>query len=154
MGVCGCADFNGVRWAVTVGDFVLAASDYRGCNSGCDTPVGFSIHLMTREAASEWGVEPTGEWTPTSSIIGWEEQFLNLFSPSQIVAAAREIEKEDHIDLSEYDSLADVLSDVALDLIRAAWDRQLNFEANLAKRLGEKPPFAKPARKARGRKRK
>jgi hypothetical protein len=107
---------------------------------------------MTRAAAGEWGVEPTGEWTPLSSIIGWREQFLNLFSPSQLVAAAREIEKEDNIDLSEYDSLADVLSDVALDLIRAAWDKQLNFEADLAKRLGEKPPFAKPVRKARGRK--
>ena len=144
MGVCGCGDFNGARWAVTVKGRVLAVSEYDGCNNGCAAPLGFSVHLLTKARAREWDIEPTGEWAPDE--YGWSEQFLNFFSQDELVAAAREMD----VDLSDYDSLADVLEEVGLDLMREAWRRTKEHEADLRKRFGEAPPFASPPRAEEG----
>lgn len=140
MGTCGCGDFDDVRWAVRVGEYILAASDYDGCNNGCAAPLGFDIHLMTANGAAMWGVEPTGEWTPGE--YGEDVQHLNLFSPDELAAAAREIEARENINLAEYDSLGDLLDDIGLDLMRAAWKRTRDREQELRARFGEKPPFA------------
>lgn len=150
MGSCGCGDFSGVRWAVTVGGRVLAVSEYDGCNNGCAAPLGFTVHLMTKRGAKELGIEPTGEWKPEEHY--GAGQFLNFFSQDELAAAAREIEGKDPINLSDYDSLGDLLDEIGLDLIRKAWELTQKREAELRERFGEKPPWAKAgdARKQEG----
>lgn len=134
MGNCGCGDFSGAIWAVTIGNRVLAVSRYDGCTY-CDGPLGYSVHLMTKAAAKEWRIEPSGEWTPEAPL-GWSEHFLNMFSQGQLATAAQTIQEREKIDLSEYDSLGDLLRDIGLDVIHEALRLQRELESDLAKRFG------------------
>lgn len=133
MGNCGCGDFSGAIWAVTVGNHhVLAVSEYDGCEY-CDGPLGFTVHLLTKAAAKEWCIEPSGAWTPEAPL-GWSEHFLNMFSQGQLATAAQTIQDREKIDLSEYDSLGGLLRDIGLDVIHEALRLQRELESDLAKR--------------------
>jgi hypothetical protein len=149
MGSCGCGDVDGARWAVTVGGRVLVLSEYDGCNNGCDAPLGFELQIMTKtEAKRWWDIKPTGEWKPGDD--NGSRQFLNFFSQAHLADAAREIEKEEPFDLSDYDSLGDLLEEIGLNLMRRAWGLCQAEEAELTKRFGNPPPFgpATPPREA------
>jgi len=142
MGSCGCGDFDDVRWAVTVGKYVLCVMEYDGCNNGCDAPLGFTLMLMTKTEAKNFGIKPTGEWKPEETV-GWSEQFLNFFSQSQLVEATRQLTRG--VDAADYDDLGDAIDESALEIMRNAWSAQQAFENELRKRFGEKPPFAPSA---------
>lgn len=127
MGSCGCGDFA-YDEAYKVGKNLMAIQLYSGCGY-CGTPVGVVLHLLTPAAAKEWDVEATATFKPDEAY-GYADISVPVIHPDDLAAAARSKEFKDvlgdDIDLSEYDTLGDLLEDCGLTLLQIAMDMTLN----------------------------
>lgn len=119
MGQCGCGDFSTPVFARHVGPYVMAVTDYRGCQD-CQEPFGFTITLFTPKEARTWDVAPRKTWVP-EPVTGFDYQYFNFFSQTELTAAAREIESEAGSDLDAYQSVGDWLDEHGLTLMQRAW---------------------------------
>lgn len=123
MGQCGCGDFT-YNKAHKVGGKILAQQIYYGCQY-CDTPAGVVLHLMSPKEAKNWGVTPEGHFPMDTDSKDYGMLCIPVIHPTQLVEAARHPEFESmcgEIDLSEYDSLAELLQDIGLPLLQVAMD--------------------------------
>lgn len=129
MGQCGCGDMN-LRYVHQIEEtpVTLGIDTYFGCHD-CDTPMGVVVLVFDPSGVKEWVSHYA--WTPTQSIradeYGGNDGFgitVPFIGREDLKAACKDEDLLD-VDLSEYDSLADLLDERGLSLLRAAWDHRL-----------------------------
>lgn len=124
---CNCGELNLVAAHPIEGtDAVLGLHLYPGC-SGCGTPIGVTAHLFDPEGWRDWGTEgfsgiKLGEPIKPDAYGGCDGYGLRLplIGKAELVKAARTDEELKEIDLSDYDSLGDLLEQWGLVLLQEA----------------------------------
>lgn len=111
MGECGCGEFYPDK-VYRVRDLYLGLQYYLACDN-CKTPVGVVAYLMDEIDAAHWDmVERAREWPRKSEV------FLPFFDHNCLVKAAQVMD----VDLEAHLTLADLLTDHGLDLVRKAFE--------------------------------
>lgn len=127
MGECGCGDLylrRGRRVEGTEG--VLAADVYQGCRY-CNSPLAVRLYFFDEQGWQEWGDGvPMAETMEPDEFggndgHGWH---VTLFGRDELVQAAREDEELSRVRLDDYSSLADLLSEWGLHLLKRALARR------------------------------
>jgi len=130
MGQCGCGDINLIAARPVPGtDGVLAVDEYRGCRE-CETPIGLMLFFFNPEGQERWvegwsGMRLGAPLEPSENGedggYGWVFPFIGQ---SELVKAAREHEGLKDVHPSNYETLAELLSDWGLTLLQEAMARR------------------------------
>jgi hypothetical protein len=124
MGQCGCGDLNAVAAYDLSDDKVIVVDEYHGCHD-CGTPLGFTLHLFSKEEAEKWLLsdqKPTPLRIDEPREEGLSQRSFPFVGRNELVEAAKEIEEENPI--SEYNNLSDWMYDNGLRLLRAAMEKR------------------------------
>ncbi len=125
MGECGCGDMNVWKAFRIAPNTYLLIEKYLGCRY-CGTPLGTVIHVVSRKEALEWvAAEEIEELKPDN--LGLREITVPFLDAGSLVKAA-EINGMGSDELTEYDSLADVLDECGFSLMQ---ERCRIYEAGL-----------------------